>query len=164
MLFNSYLFIFCFLPIVWVVFHILKALSIRQAEQEYIESKQVDSRQMLKQTQSHYLDSKSLESKGQDSHCKSKKLESKELKSKTLESKEIKFKAIDSSTQASKRLASTHYMNLAKGFLVVAKFIFLCVLEAYLSPHITWLNTCELFFSQRYFKKFICERANKCRF
>ncbi|BBB19556.1 hypothetical protein [Helicobacter cinaedi] len=114
MLFNSYLFIFCFLPIVWVVFHILKALSIRQAEQEYIESKQVDSRQMLKQTQSHYLDSKSLESKGQDSHCKSKKLES----------KEIKFKAIDSSTQASKRLASTHYMNLAKGFLVVASLFF----------------------------------------
>ena len=36
MLFNSYLFIFCFLPIVWVVFHILKALSIRLASTHYM--------------------------------------------------------------------------------------------------------------------------------
>ncbi|BDB65916.1 hypothetical protein Hc94105_1170 [Helicobacter cinaedi] len=95
MLFNSYLFIFCFLPIVWVVFHILKALSIRQAEQEYIESKQVETRQRAKQIKCNCLDSKSLESKG-----------------------------LDFNTQASKRLASTHYMNLAKGFLVVASLFF----------------------------------------
>ena len=95
MLFNSYLFIFCFLPIVWVVFHILKALSIRQAEQEYIESKQVETRQRAKQIECNCLDSKSLESKG-----------------------------LDFNTQASKRLASTHYMNLAKGFLVVASLFF----------------------------------------
>ena len=95
MLFNSYLFIFCFLPIVWAVFHILKALSIRQAEQEYIESKQVETRQRAKQIECNYLDSKSLESKG-----------------------------LDFNTQASKRLASTHYMNLAKGFLVVASLFF----------------------------------------
>ena len=87
MLFNSYLFIFCFLPIVWVVFHILKALSIRQAEQE--------TRQRAKQIECNCLDSKSLESKG-----------------------------LDFNTQASKRLASTHYMNLAKGFLVVASLFF----------------------------------------
>ena len=36
MLFNSYLFIFCFLPIVWAVFHILKALSIRKASTHYM--------------------------------------------------------------------------------------------------------------------------------
>ena len=95
MLFNSYLFIFCFLPIVWAVFHILKALSIRQAEQEYIESKQVETRQRAKQIECNCLDSKSLESKG-----------------------------LDFNTQASKRLASTHYMNLAKGFLVVASLFF----------------------------------------
>lgn len=95
MLFNSYLFIFCFLPIVWVVFHILKALSIRQAEQEYIESKQVETRQRAKQIECNCLDSKSLESKG-----------------------------LDFNTQASKRLASTQYMNLAKGFLVVASLFF----------------------------------------
>ena len=95
MLFNSYLFIFCFLPIVWVAFHILKALSIRQAEQEYIESKQVEIRQRAKQIECNCLDSKSLESKG-----------------------------LDFNTQASKRLASTHYMNLAKGFLVVASLFF----------------------------------------
>ena len=95
MLFNSYLFIFCFLPIVWVVFHILKALSIRQAEQEYIESKQAETRQRAKQIECNCLDSKSLESKG-----------------------------LDFNTQASKRLASTHYMNLAKGFLVVASLFF----------------------------------------
>ena len=95
MLFNSYLFIFCFLPIVWAVFHILKALSIRQAEQEYIESKQVETRQRAKQIECNCLDSKNLESKG-----------------------------LDFNTQASKRLASTHYMNLAKGFLVVASLFF----------------------------------------
>lgn len=95
MLFNSYLFIFCFLPIVWVVFHILKALSIRQAEQEYIESKQVETRQRAKQIECNCLDSKSLESKG-----------------------------LDFNTQVSKRLASTQYMNLAKGFLVVASLFF----------------------------------------
>ena len=95
MLFNSYLFIFCFLPIVWVVFHILKALSIRQAEQEYRESKQVETRQRAKQIECNCLDSKSLEAKG-----------------------------LDFNTQASKRLASTHYMNLAKGFLVVASLFF----------------------------------------
>ena len=95
MLFNSYLFIFCFLPIVWVVFHILKALSIRQAEQEYRESKQAETRQRAKQIECNCLDSKSLESKG-----------------------------LDFNTQASKRLASTHYMNLAKGFLVVASLFF----------------------------------------
>ena len=87
MLFNSYLFIFCFLPIVWVVFHILKALSIRQAE--------LETRQRAKQIECNCLDSKSLESKG-----------------------------LDFNTQASKRLASTQYMNLAKGFLVVASLFF----------------------------------------
>ena len=63
-----------------MVFHILKALSIRQAEQEYIESKQVETRQRAKQIECNCLDSK--------------------------------------------RLASTHYMNLAKGFLVVASLFF----------------------------------------
>lgn len=88
MLFNSYLFIFCFLPIVWVVFHILKALSIR----EYI-------------------------------------LESKEMKAKRLESKRVKAKYLDSKLLKSnllhfKGLTSIQYMNLAKGFLVLASLFF----------------------------------------
>ena len=36
MLFNSYLFIFCFLPIVWAIFHLLKALSITQNSSVYM--------------------------------------------------------------------------------------------------------------------------------
>ncbi|WP_281292463.1 MBOAT family O-acyltransferase, partial [Helicobacter canis] len=36
MLFNSYLFIFCFLPIVWAVFHILKALSVKKDSTTYM--------------------------------------------------------------------------------------------------------------------------------
>ncbi len=36
MLFNSYLFIFCFLPIVWAVFHILKALSVKKDSATYM--------------------------------------------------------------------------------------------------------------------------------
>ncbi len=36
MLFNSYLFIFCFLPIVWAVFHILKALSVKKDSITYM--------------------------------------------------------------------------------------------------------------------------------
>lgn len=36
MLFNSYLFIFCFLPVVWAIFHILKAFSIRKDSIQYM--------------------------------------------------------------------------------------------------------------------------------
>lgn len=36
MLFNSYLFIFCFLPVVWAIFHILKALSIKKDSIQYM--------------------------------------------------------------------------------------------------------------------------------
>ena len=52
MLFNSYLFIFCFLPIVWAVFHILKALSIRA-----IESKRLQLESLESKAQSKALDS-----------------------------------------------------------------------------------------------------------
>lgn len=52
MLFNSYLFIFCFLPIVWAVFHILKALSIRA-----IESKRPQLESLESTAQSKALDS-----------------------------------------------------------------------------------------------------------
>ena len=36
MLFNSYLFIFCFLPIVWAGFHILKALNVKKDSATYM--------------------------------------------------------------------------------------------------------------------------------
>ncbi|WP_290947900.1 MBOAT family O-acyltransferase [Helicobacter sp.] len=36
MLFNSYLFIFCFLPIVWAGFHILKALNVKKGSATYM--------------------------------------------------------------------------------------------------------------------------------